>query len=119
MTNEEIAPQTPMPIDLNDPEVNRRRERRIFYREHWDTDGKSVGWFPTLPLPSDPWHMTYYINKGFKLFHPDTMTVAEAKEVGEVVAKPHAVSCPVSDCSFLAKTYIGLARHMSKKHNLK
>jgi len=29
------------------------------------------------------------------------------------------ISCPEPDCSFVAKTYIGLARHMRSKHGTK
>jgi len=74
MVQEQIAPQTSgsgLPIDLNDPTVNRRRERRIYYRPHYGKDNEFIGYFPTLPLPSDPYHMNYYVNKkGFKLWPP-------------------------------------------------
>ena len=66
----QVGPAARPGIDLNDPSVNRRRERRIYYRQHFDREGNSLGWFPTLPLPSDPWHQTYYIKKGFKLWPP-------------------------------------------------
>ena len=123
----EIVTQTSgsgLPIDINNPEVNRRRERRIYYREHFDKDHKSIGWFPTLLLPSDMWHMQYYAQKGFRLSPPSvqigTEQQAVAPTVGELKpSQPDGIACPVEGCTKIVKSYIGLARHMSKAHALK
>jgi len=58
-----------IPTDVNAPELNRKRETRIYYRQHIDPDGNVV-WIPTTPLPADPWHLNYYTKKGFKLWPP-------------------------------------------------
>jgi len=110
-----------LPLDVNAPEVNRRRERRIYYRSHYDKNGEFIGYFPTLPLPSDPWHLNYYVNKkGFKLWPPGEEPRAETLKVGEVQpSKPDAITCPVEGCNKIVKSYIGLARHMAKVHKLK
>jgi hypothetical protein len=125
MVTGESAQQTSvsgLPLDLNNPTVNRRRERRIYYRPHYDKDGKMIGWFPTLPLPADMWHMQYYANKGFKLWPPDKEPKAEttAPVVGELKpSQPDAITCPVEGCAKIVKSYLGLARHMAKVHSLK
>jgi len=158
-----------IPVDIDAPELNRKKETRIYYRQLSDPngDGERV-WIPTLPLPADPWHLNYYTKKGFKLWPPgkepgqaelsetqakvaeleeqakalkDGMAESEtAKEeieaevkaleeqaanlkaqVGEVKldSSKGKISCPEPDCSFVAKTYIGLARHMRSKHGTK
>lgn len=123
---EQSATQTTasgLPVDLNDPTVNRRRERRIYYRPHYDKDGKMLGYFPTLSLPADPYHMNYYVNKkGFKLWPPGNEPKVEERAtiVKEVApSQPDAITCPVEGCNKIVKSYIGLARHMAKVHNLK
>jgi len=128
MVTQEIVAQTSgsgLPIDLNNPTVNRRRERRIYYREHFDKDHNSLGWHPTLPLPSDMWHMQYYAQKGFRL-SPPTITAraeapaGEAPKVAQLApSQPNGIACPVEGCTKIVKSYIGLARHMSKAHALK
>jgi hypothetical protein len=166
---EESAPvggrETAPRVSLDDPSVNRRRERRIYYREHFDKSGESMGWFPTLPLPSDPWHMTYYTRKGFKLWPPGKepgqkehdilqaqikeleakaealkksveedeasksaleSTVKELEEqasamktmVGPDKSGESLISCPVSGCTKVVKSYLGLARHMKEVHGV-
>ena len=125
MTTGESATQIPdggvLPVDVNAPDVNRRRERRIYYRSHYDKKGNFIGWFPTLPLPSDPWHMNYYVNKkGFKLWPPGDEPRAEAPKVGDLEpSQPDAITCPVEGCNKVLKSYLGLARHMTKIHKLK
>lgn len=128
MEQEENAAQTTasgLPLDLNSPIVNRRRERRIYYRQHFDKEGNSLGWFPTLPLPADPYHMNYYVNKkGFKLWPPGNESKAEVIERAAIVkeiapSQPDAITCPVEGCNKIVKSYLGLARHMAKAHNLK
>ena len=129
MVTEQNVTQTSasgLPLDLNNPTVNRRRERRIYYRAHYDGAGKFIGWFPTLPLPSDPYHMNYYVNqKGFKLFPPgnetnQTETVTKATVVKQLQpSQPDAISCPVEGCNKVVKSYLGLARHMASSHKLK
>ncbi|KKK52662.1 hypothetical protein LCGC14_3102660, partial [marine sediment metagenome] len=54
---------TQIPIDIDAPELNRKKETRIYYRQHKDPDGNIV-WIPTLPLPADPYHLNYYTKKG-------------------------------------------------------
>jgi len=128
MVQEEIATQTTasgLPIDLDNPAVNRRRERRIYYRPHYDKDGRMIGYFPTLPLPSDPYHMNYYVSKkGFKLWPPESEPKAEVIERATIIkevapSQPNAITCPVEGCNKIVKSYIGLARHMRTTHNLK
>ena len=58
-----------IPTDVDAPELNRKKETRIYYRQHADPEGNVV-WIPTLPLPADPWHLNYYTKKGFKLWPP-------------------------------------------------
>ncbi len=60
---------TQIPVDVNDPQLNRKRETRIYYRQHTGPDGNVV-WIATTPLPADPWHLNYYTKKGFKLWPP-------------------------------------------------
>ncbi len=158
---------TQIPVDLDAPELNRKKETRIYYRQHKDPDGNVV-WIPTLPLPADPYHLNYYTKKGFKLWPPgkepgqEELSEAQAKVLeleGQAKALKEAtaedeeskaaleaevkaleeqakslkgamgevkvdtskgkISCPESDCSVVVKTYIGLSRHMSKKHGIK
>ena len=158
---------TQIPIDIDAPELNRKKETRIYYRKHKDPDGNIV-WIPTLPLPADPYHLNYYTKKGFKLWPPghepgqEELNEAQAKvteledraasikaetteneevkatlaeeirvleeqaanlkqAMGEVKVDTSEgkISCPVTDCSVVVKTYIGLSRHMSKKHGIK
>jgi hypothetical protein len=115
-----------LPLDMNNPTVNRRRERRIYYRQHFTGQGESLGYFPTLPLPADPYHINYYVNKkGFKLFPPEMERKQEAgtgsaPTVGELKpSQPDAISCPVEGCNKIVRSYVGLARHMEKVHALK
>jgi len=120
MTGENVT-QTSLPIDLNDPDVNRRRERRIYYRPHYDSKGEFMGYFPTLPLPSDAYHLNYYVNKkGFKLWPPGEEPRAESLKVKDLgPSQPDAITCPVEGCNKVLKSYIGLARHMARIHSLK
>ena len=73
-----------IPVDLDAPNLNRKKETRIYYRQHKDPDGNMV-WIPTLPLPADPYHLNYYTKKGFKLWPPgkepgqEELTEAQAK----------------------------------------
>ncbi len=46
-------------------------------------------------------------------------TLRKAMPAGEIKAKPNAISCPVEGCATVVKTYIGLSRHMDKKHGIK
>jgi len=158
-----------IPVDIDAPELNRKKETRIYYRTLTDPTGGEPVWIPTLPLPADPWHLNYYTKKGFKLWPPgkepgqaelsetqakvaeleeqakalkDGMAESEtAKEEIEAEVKlleeqaknlkgamaesvkldssKGKISCPEPDCSFVAKTYIGLARHMRSKHGTK
>lgn len=159
---------TQIPVDLDAPELNRKKETRIYYRQLTDPTGGEPVWIPTLPLPADPWHLNYYTKKGFKLWPPgkepgqEELTEAQgkvteleeqAKALKEGVAESETakeeieaevkvleeraknlkeaigevklgsskgkISCPEPDCSFVARTYIGLARHMSKIHGIK
>ncbi len=101
----------------------------------------------TTPLPADAWHMNYYVKKGFRLWprgkEPNQETqdallarikeleakLAESPEEKTEVASESAVAqevnplaCQVKGCSKFGKpfnTFLGLARHMSKKHNQK
>lgn len=58
-----------IPIDVDAPNLNRKKETRIYYRSAKDAEGNLI-WMPTLPLPADPWHLNYYTKKGFKLWPP-------------------------------------------------
>ncbi len=58
-----------IPTDVDAPELNRKKETRIYYRQHKNPDGETV-WIATMLLPADPWHLNYYTKKGFKLWPP-------------------------------------------------
>ena len=98
----------------------------------------------TTPLPADAWHMNYYTKKGFRLWpkgkEPNQETqdalharikeleakLAESPEPKtEVVSGPvvaegvNPLVCQVKGCSFIANSFIGLARHMRSKHDQK
>ena len=100
----------------------------------------------TTPLPADAWHMNYYVKKGFRLWpkgkEPNQASqdalqtkvkeleakLAESLEKIEVASEPTAaqevnpLACQVKGCTKFGKpfnTYLGLARHMAKIHNLK
>lgn len=79
-------------------------------------------WIPTTPLPADPWHLNYYMRKGFKLWppgqEPEGMGDKPPEKV-EVKAAGNVISCPVEGCSTTFKSFIGLARHMAKVHGKK
>ena len=60
---------TQIPIETDNLSIGRKKETRIYYRQHTDPDGNVV-WIPTLPLPADPYHLNYYAKKGFKLWPP-------------------------------------------------
>ncbi len=155
-----------IPVDLNAPELNRKRETRIYYKPV-PKDGEII-WRATLPLPADPYHLSYYTKKGFKLWPPgkepgqDEVTALQgqvmeleeqAKSLKEATAESETakeeieaevkvleeratnlkgaigevkldsskgkISCPEPKCSFVGRTYRGLARHMSVKHGIK
>ncbi len=73
-----------IPTDVNAPELNRKKETRIYYRQHTNPDGEVV-WIATTPLPADPWHLNYYTKKGFKLWPPGKEPGQE--ELSEAQAK--------------------------------
>lgn len=124
MVQEQSATQTSvsgLPLDMNNPTVNRRRERRIYYRPHYDKKGEFIGYYPTLPLPSDPWHMNYYVNKkGFKLWPPGEEPKGESLTKATIIeSRDNAITCPVEGCNKIVNSFLGLARHMAKVHNKK
>ena len=70
---------TQIPIETENLSIGRKKETRIYYRQHTDPDGNVV-WIPTLPLPADPYHLNYYTKKGFKLWPPGQEPGQEAVE---------------------------------------
>ena len=125
------------------PEILKEIRRRMALGEVEET--KEPTYIPTTLLPADAWHMNHYVKKGFKLWPPgqepnqETQDVlqrriqelekqlAEASEEKvEVVKEPmpsakqeNPLACHVEGCSFIGKTFIGLARHMRTIHNQK
>ena len=59
-TGKELKPLT--------PEIMKEIRRRISLGEVEEKTEQV--WMPTTPLPSDAWHMNYYVKKGFKLWPP-------------------------------------------------
>ncbi len=155
-----------IPVDIDAPELNRKKETRIYYRPLSDLKNGEKVWIPTLPLPADPWHLNYYTKKGFKLWPPGhepgqeelagaqekvasleaqaaalKSATAESEDakaeldaevkvleeqaanlkgaMGKVDSSKGKISCPEPDCTAVVKTYVGLARHMKSKHNIK
>ena len=129
MTQEQSGTQTAVsgiPLGLNDPTVNRTQETRIYYRPHYDSAKKLLGYFPTLPLPADPTSLLKYVRKGFKLWPPvnepkvEVQGVQKAAIVGEVKpSAPDKITCPVEGCAKIVSSYLGLARHMAMVHKFK
>ena len=124
MVQEQSAIQTSVgefPMDINAPTVNRRRERRIYYRPHYDKQGRMIGYFPTLPLPADAWHINYYSRKGFKLEMPRGELPASESVSPPIDIKRDGdtISCPIEDCAKVVNSFLGLARHMARVHNMK
>lgn len=102
--------------DPNEIISGQSQETRIYYRPVKDKEGNPI-WIPTTPLPADAWHMNYYSRKGFRTSPPSQEQ--ESNQPTNLQASEKAISCPVEGCHFIAKTYIGLARHMRSKHDTK
>ena len=78
-------------IVLNDPKLNKRAERRIYYRPNGQ---------PTVPLRADGLFLSHYTSKGFTLEPPEISTN------GDNHICPH--------CGFQAKSNFGLSSHLRK-----
>ena len=124
------------------PEIAKEIRRRIALGEVEEkTEPIEIA---TTPLPADAWHMNYYVKKGFRLWpkgkEPNQGTqdallsrikelearLAESPEAKtEVASEPVAaqevnpLACQVKGCSFVGRSFLGLARHMRSIHNLK
>ena len=115
--------QIPTEIPITDENLlGRKKETRIYYRPHKNPNNQTV-WIPTLPLLADPWHTNYYAKKGFKLWppgkEPGQEDISEVELDTSKKKKVTMISCPEEECAFVAKSYLGLARHMSSKHGIK
>lgn len=89
-----------IPVDIDAPELNRKRETRIYYRTLTDTTGGEPVWIPTLPLPADPWHLNYYTKKGFKLWPPGHEPgQEELTDAQEKVAKLEAQAAAIKSAT--------------------
>ncbi len=124
------------------PEIAKEIRRRIALGEV--EEKREVVEIATTSLPSDPWHMQYYVKKGFRLYpkgqapnqeSQDALQnrikeleakLAESPEIKTEVANESGVvqevnplACQVKRCSFKATTFLGLARHMRSKHDQK
>ena len=124
------------------PEIAREIRKRIALGEV--EEKREVVEIATTPLPADAWHMNYYTKKGFRLWPKgkepnresqdallDRIKELEAKLAeppetkAEVAHEPttaqevNPLACQVKGCSFIGKTFIGLARHMRSKHDQK
>ena len=140
-----IEKSTGNELKLLNPEITKEIRRRVALGEVEEKIEPIE--IATTPLPADPWHMNYYVKKGFRLWpkgkepNQDTQDalqarikeleakLAESPEVKTEVASESAavqevnpLACQVKGCSKYGKpfnTFLGLARHMSKVHNQK
>ncbi len=90
---------TQIPVDLDAPELNRKRETRIYYKPI-RKKGQELIWRPTLPLPADPYHLNYYAKKGFKLWPPGKEPgQEELNEAQEKVAELEAQAAAIKEAT--------------------
>lgn len=67
--------QTPFKDDNVILNLNRSRMRAVYYRPIQVDDG--IQWIKTLPLPADPFSISYYFAKGFRAKPPEISKVPE------------------------------------------